>query len=66
MADETDRLIRLVNNLLLLARSDAGRPLRSEPVPIKPLIEDVCRQARLLGAGRTVAWYAQRRLERPA
>jgi signal transduction histidine kinase len=54
MADETDRLIRLVNNLLLLARSDAGRPLRSESVPIKPLIEDVCRQARLLGAGRTV------------
>jgi signal transduction histidine kinase len=54
MADETDRLIRLVNNLLLLARSDAGRPLRSEPVPIKPLIDDVGRQARLLGAGRTV------------
>ena len=54
MVDETDRLIRLVNDLLVLARSDAGRPLRSEWVPIKPLIEDVCRQAKLLGAGRTI------------
>ncbi len=55
MVDETDRLIRLAHNLLLLARSDAGRPLRSEAVPIQPLVEDVCRQARLLGAGRTIA-----------
>ncbi len=54
MVDETDRLIRLVNDLLVLARSDAGRPLRSEPVLIKPLIDDVCRQAKLLGAERTI------------
>jgi signal transduction histidine kinase len=54
MVDETDRLIRLVNDLLVLARSDASRPLRREPVPISPLIEDVRRQAKLLGAERTI------------
>lgn len=54
MVDETDRLIRLVNNLLVLARADAGRPLRSDAVPIQPLISDLCRQARLLGAERTI------------
>jgi two-component system OmpR family sensor kinase len=54
MVEETDRLIRLTNDLLMLARSDAGRPLRREPVPIDPLVEDVCRQAKLLGEGRTI------------
>jgi len=54
MVDETDRLIRLVNDLLVLARSDTGRPLRSERVAIVPLIDDACRQARLLGAERTI------------
>jgi len=54
MVDETDRLIRLANNLLVLARSDTGRPLRSEPIPISPLIDDLCRQAKLLGAERTI------------
>jgi signal transduction histidine kinase len=54
MIDETNRLIRLVNDLLVLARADAGRPLRSEPVPIQPLVEDICRQAKLLGPGRAI------------
>jgi two-component system, OmpR family, sensor kinase len=54
VVDETDRLIRLVNDLLVLARSDTGRPLRSEPIAIAPLVDDVCRQARLLGAERTI------------
>ena len=58
MVDETDRLIRLVNDLLVLARSDTGRPLRSEPVPIAPLVDDVCRQAELLGAERTIVCEA--------
>ncbi len=64
MVDETDRLIRLVNDLLVLARSDAGRPLRSEPVAIKPLIDDVCRQANLLSAGQTIE--CENRLEATA
>lgn len=48
--EEVDRLIRLVNQLLMLARADAGQALRSEPIPVQPLIEDVCRQARRLGS----------------
>lgn len=51
---EVDRLIRLVNQLLLLARADAGRPLRREPVPVKPLIEDVYRQVKLLAPDRAI------------
>ncbi len=58
MVDETNRLIRLTNDLLVLARSDAGRALRQEPVPIAPLIDDVCRQARLLGEQRTIVCEA--------
>ncbi len=54
MVDETNRLIRLVNDLLVLARSDAGRPLRSEPVAIGPVIDDIYRQAKLLGLERTI------------
>jgi signal transduction histidine kinase len=46
--DEVDRLIRLVNQLLQLARADAGQELRCERFPVKPLLEDVCRQAKLL------------------
>ena len=46
--DEVDRLIRLVNQLLALARADAGQPLRHDRVRVKPLLEDVYRQAKLL------------------
>jgi signal transduction histidine kinase len=58
MVEETDRLIRLTNDLLLLARSDASRSLRQEPVPIVPLVDDVCRQANVLGEGRTIGCEA--------
>ncbi len=44
-----ERLIRLVNQLLVLARADAGLTLKREPVPLKPLLEDVYRQAKLIG-----------------
>ncbi len=54
MVDETNRLIRLTNDLLVLARSDAGRPLRREPIELQPLIDDLCRQANLLGTDRTI------------
>jgi two-component system, OmpR family, sensor kinase len=53
--EECDRLIRLVNNLLVLARADSSLALKQEPVAIKPLIDDVCRQAALLADGRTIA-----------
>jgi len=48
--DEVERLIRLVNQLLVLARADAGQPLRREPLQLKTLLEDVCRQAKLLSS----------------
>ncbi|HEY4690752.1 MAG TPA: HAMP domain-containing sensor histidine kinase [Anaerolineae bacterium] len=54
LVDETDRLIRLASDLLVLARADAGRPLRREPVPVKPLVNDICRQAKLLGPARLI------------
>jgi signal transduction histidine kinase len=52
--DEVDRLIRLVHELLVLARADAGQALHREPLPVKPLLEDVCRQFRLLAPQRTI------------
>jgi signal transduction histidine kinase len=54
MVGESDRLIRLVGDLLTLARAEAGRLLQSEPVAVRPLIEDVCRQARLLDPQRAI------------
>jgi two-component system OmpR family sensor kinase len=53
---ESERLIRLVSDLLTLARADAGRKLDSEAVDVKPLVDDVCRQARILEPGRQVEY----------
>ena len=52
IASESERMTRLVADLLTLARADAGQSLRHEPVAIAPLIQDVARQARTLAAGR--------------
>jgi two-component system OmpR family sensor kinase len=43
-----------VNDLLTLARADARRRLPSEPVRIKPIIEEVCRQAKSLDPDRKI------------
>jgi signal transduction histidine kinase len=51
---ETERLMRLVNDLLLLARADSKQPLRREPVRTEALLKDLCRQARLLAPRRTI------------
>lgn len=56
--DEVDRLIRLVNQLLVLARADAGKPLRIERVALNPLIEDAYRQAKLLAPEREITCEA--------
>ncbi len=53
--EEVDRLMRLVSQLLVLARADAGQTVRCEPLPLRPLLEDVCRQARLLAPTRKIA-----------
>jgi len=54
MVDESDRLIRLVNELLLLARTDAGRSLAKESVDISSVLEETCRQARQLDPQRQI------------
>lgn len=54
MVDESDRLIRLVNDLLLLARADAGRNLAKEAVDVLPLVEETCRQTHLLDPKRHI------------
>lgn len=54
MVDESDRLIRLVNDLLLLARADAGRSLAKEPIDLSALLEETVRQARQLDSKRNI------------
>ncbi len=51
---ETERLIRLVNQLLTLARADAGAPVTVTPFDIKPVLEAASRQALLLAPGRPI------------
>ncbi len=54
LVDETDRLSRLVNDLLVLARADAGQVVKTEPVCVRPLLEGLCRQAQLLAPNHTI------------
>ncbi|MFN8485267.1 MAG: HAMP domain-containing sensor histidine kinase [Anaerolineae bacterium] len=54
LVDETDRLSRLVNDLLVLARADAGQLVQTEPVCVRPLLEGLCRQAQLLAPQHTI------------
>ena len=54
---ETTRMADLVESLLTLARADEGRfDIHREPIPLKPLVEDVYETALILGeaAGVTV------------
>jgi signal transduction histidine kinase len=48
MVAESDRLIRLVNELLGLAHAESGRALFIHPVQLALLVEDICRQTRYL------------------
>ncbi len=52
--DETDRLIRLVSDLLTLARTDTQQTLLTEPLPVQPLLDDVCRQAEHFDTRQTI------------
>lgn len=54
MVDESDRLIRLVNELLALARADVKRRLDSYPIVIFPILEEVCRQVRKIDSNRVI------------
>jgi len=54
MVDESDRLIRLVNDLLSLARADTGRTLAKESMDVSVLLDETCRQARQLDPQRQI------------
>lgn len=51
IAGEAERMSRLVQDLLVLARADAGQHLRREPVEVGPLLREVARQAALIADG---------------
>ncbi|NJK79755.1 MAG: HAMP domain-containing protein [Chloroflexaceae bacterium] len=51
MRQETTRLIRMVNDLLLLAQADAGIELRKAPVELDTLLLEVHRELRTLSGG---------------
>jgi len=55
MTDETDRMIRLVNELLEQARADSTKNMLLEPVDLKILLQDVVRQAKLLSEDRQIS-----------
>ncbi|MER5307070.1 HAMP domain-containing sensor histidine kinase [Streptomyces sp. NPDC002773] len=48
---EATRMTGLVEDLLLLARLDAGRPLSYEPIDVVPLVVDAVSDARAAGPG---------------
>jgi len=54
MRRETSRLIRMVNDLLLLAQSDAKLKLRHEPVELDTLMLEVFRELRPLATNVTL------------
>ncbi|AEG61386.1 sensor histidine kinase [Desulforamulus ruminis] len=48
IASEAERMSRLVQDMLVLARADAGFTLELQPVLVEPLLQQVGRQARML------------------
>jgi two-component system OmpR family sensor kinase len=52
--EETQRMGILVDDLLLLARLDQGRPLESRPVDLEALVADACADARAADGGRAI------------
>jgi len=55
LAGEAARMGGLVDRLLTLARADAGQRLSLRPTPLRPLLEEAYRQARLLATAQQVA-----------
>lgn len=54
IASESERMARMVQDLLTLARADAGYHLEKFPVDLRPIVEDVSRQAQKVQPGRRV------------
>jgi len=61
MVLESDRMIRLVNELLSLAHADTGRKISKERILIAPLIEDCCRQIQNLDEEHKISWKCPKR-----
>ncbi len=55
LRQEAKRMGRLVSDLLVLARADAGQSLKVEPVELDRLLVEVFQEARLLARGRKMA-----------
>jgi two-component system, OmpR family, sensor kinase len=51
MSSEAERMSRLVANLLVLARADAGLHIEKQPVHVEEVMQEVYRHARLLSDG---------------
>ncbi|WP_420643909.1 sensor histidine kinase [Candidatus Leptofilum sp.] len=62
LVEETDRLIRLVNDLLILARADVQPPNWQEPVALQPLLNSVQRQMKQLAPERHIQFANGRSL----
>jgi two-component system OmpR family sensor kinase len=58
IAGEAGRMSRLVDDLLLLARFDAGRALERRPVDLASVAAEAVQQARIVTAGRPVTLEA--------
>lgn len=59
IGNETARMRKMVNDLLLLAQADAGLKLRLEPLELDTLLLDVYRQAQVMAQGVTVRLGAE-------
>lgn len=54
IAGESERMSRMVQDLLTLARADAGYHLEKAPIDLRPIVQDVSRQAQTLQPTRRV------------
>ena len=54
IVEECERLSRLVNDLMVMQRADAEWSQTSDRVRIKPVIEEICRQARRIDPHRAI------------
>lgn len=48
IADESERMSRLINDMLSLARADAGQTIEKQPQMLGPIVEEVVRRANFL------------------